>query len=127
VLHLKLSRPQAETARQLAMIAIAYRSGRYRNGRVEDWTTYAVASALSGRLADARNALFVTVALSPSVEKSCRSALTALSSYGERMREPVEALLYRVHAQGRAYESPSCSMPRKWAMAPVSGQGIADR
>ena len=127
VLHLKLPRSQAETARQLAMIAIAYRSGRNRTGRVEDWTTYAVASALTGRLADARNALFVTVALSPNVERSCRSALTALSNYGERMREPVEAMFYRVHAQGRAYDSPYCSMPRKWAMTPTSGSALGDR
>jgi serine/threonine protein kinase len=116
LLHLKPSRLQPETARQLALVALTYRGGRSRTGRFEDWTTYAIASALTGRVADARNALFVTVALSRNMERTCRSAMGALSNYGERLREPVEAMFYRIHTQGRALESPYCSWPRKWAM-----------
>jgi serine/threonine protein kinase len=116
LLHLKPSRLQPETARQLALVALAYRGGRSRMGRFEDWTTYAIASALTGRVADARNALFVTVALSRNIERNCKTAMGALSNYGERLREPVEAMLNRIHMQGRGYESPYCSLPPKWAM-----------
>jgi len=116
LMHLKVGRSQPEVARQLALIAIAYRGARSRTGRFEDWSTYAVASALTGRVADSRNAFWVTVALSPGIERSCKSALTALSTYGERLREPVEAMFQRIHAQGRAYESPYCAWPRRWAM-----------
>jgi hypothetical protein len=116
LLHLKPSRLQPETARQLALVALAYRGARSRAGRSEDWTTYAIASALTGRAADARNALFVTVALSRNIERSCKTAMGALSNYGERLREPVEAMLNRIHMQGRGYESPYCSLPPKWAM-----------
>ena len=118
LLHLKPSRLQPETARQLALVALAYRGARPRSGRFEDWTTYAIASALTGRAADSRNAFFATVALSHNIERSCRAAMGALSNYGERLREPVEAMFYRIHVQGRAYESPYCSWPRKFAMAP---------
>jgi hypothetical protein len=117
LMHLKVGRSQPETARQLALIAIAYRGARSRTGRIEDWTTYAIASALTGRMADSRNAFLVTVALSPNIERSCKSALSALSNYGERLREPVEAMFHRIHAQGRAYESPYCAWPRRWAMS----------
>jgi hypothetical protein len=57
------------------------------------------------------------VALSPNIERSCKSALSALSNYGERLREPVEAMFYRIHAQGRTSESPYCAWPRRWAMS----------
>jgi hypothetical protein len=117
LMHLKVGRSQPETARQLALIAIAYRGARSRTGRIEDWTTYAIASALTGRMADSRNAFLVTAALSPNIERSCKSALNALSNYGERLRDPVEAMFYRIHAQGRAYESPYCAWPRRWAMS----------
>ena len=115
LLHLKQGRSQPETARQLALLAIAYHGARFRTGRFEDWTTFAIASALTGRTADARNALFATVALSRNIERSCKSALAALSNYGERLREPVEAMLYRIQTQGRSSESPYCSRPTRWA------------
>jgi hypothetical protein len=114
-LHLKVSPPQPETARQLALHAIAVRGARYRTGRVEDWNTYAVASALTGRDADARNAMFVTVALAGSIEQNCKAARNAIANYGERVREPSEAMLYRIYSQGRAYESPYCAWPPTWA------------
>ncbi len=115
-LHLRVSPAQPETARQLALHAIAVRGTRFRTGRLEDWNTYALASALTGRDADARNAMYVTVALAGSVERNCKAGLSAIANYGERVREPVEAMLYRIHTQGRAYESPYCAWPPNWAM-----------
>jgi hypothetical protein len=114
-LHLRLSPAQPETARQLALHAIAVRGSRFRTGRLEDWNTYAVASALTGREADARNAMYVTVALAGSVDRNCKAGLSAITHYGERVREPVEAMLYRIHTQGRAFESPYCAWPPSWA------------
>ena len=114
-LHLRLSPAQPETARQLALHALAVRGSRFRTGRLEDWNTYALASALTGRDADARNAMYVTVALAGSVERNCKAGQLAIAHYGERVREPVEAMLYRIYTQGRAYESPYCAWPPTWS------------
>jgi hypothetical protein len=113
-LYLKVNPLQPEAARQLALHAIAVRGSRFRTGRLEDWNTYAIASALTGRDADARNALYVTLALSRNVEWSCKAAQNAITNYGERLREPVEAMLYRIYSQGRAYESPYCTWRPHW-------------
>jgi len=110
-LHLRMSPSQPETARQLALHAIAVRGVRFRSGRLEDWNTYALASALTGRDADARNAMYVTVALAGNAERNCKAGLSAIANYGERVREAVEAMLYRIHTQGRAAESPYCAWP----------------
>ena len=116
-LYLKVNPVQPEAARQLALHAIAVRGVRFRTGRLEDWNTYAIASALTGRDADARNALYVTVALAKNVEWNCKAAQNAIANYGERLREPVEAMLYRIYSQGRAYESPYCTWPPNWAVS----------
>jgi hypothetical protein len=112
-LHLRTSPPRAEPARQLALYAIALRGPR-RSARPDDWQTFAIASALAGRDGDARQALYVSLALARNVDRSCRTALAAYGTYGERLRAPVEAMLYRVHVQGRAYESPYCAWPPDW-------------
>jgi len=111
LLYLKLTPPQPDMARQIAILALAARGPQYRATRMEDWNTFAVASALGGRETDAKNALYVMLALSGSVEPTCVAALNALSNYGERLRGPAEALLYRVHAQGRSLDSPWCAWP----------------
>ena len=110
-LHLRMTPSQPETARQLALHALAVRGARFRSGRLEDWNTYALASAMTGRDSDARNAMYVTVALAGNVERNCKAGLSAMANYGERVREAVEAMLYRIHAQGRAYDSPYCAWP----------------
>ena len=117
-LYLKSTPSQPERARQLALVALTARSPMFATTRLEDWQTFAVASALSGHEADARNALFVTLALSANVERTCVSGWNALSNYGERMRGPVEALLYRVHMRGRSVDSPWCAWPPDWSAPP---------
>jgi hypothetical protein len=114
-LYLKLAPPQPEQARQVGLLAIAVRGSQFHTARMEDWQTFAVASALAGREADATNALFVTLALAGDVERGCAAALSALASYGERLRRPVEAMFYRVQAQGRGYDAPACAWPPRWA------------
>ena len=111
LLYLKLTPPQPDMARQVALVALAARGPQYQSTRTEDWNTLAVASALAGREQDAKNALYVTLALSGSVEPTCVAALNALANYGERLRGPVEAVLYRIHAQGRSLDSPWCAWP----------------
>jgi len=110
-LHLKLLPAQPERARQLALHAIGMRNAQYPAGRTDDWTTFAIASALTGRQSDARHALYASLALSRNLDRSCRTALGALATFGHRMREPVEALMLRLHAQGRADDSPYCAWP----------------
>jgi hypothetical protein len=113
LLHLKLAPPQPDRARQLALLALAARCPQFA-ARLEDWNTFAVASALSGREADATRALFVTLALGGDGEARCVAALNTLSSYGERMRGPVEAMFYRMRSQGRGNYSPACAWPATW-------------
>ena len=113
LLYLRANPAQAETARQLAMHAIAA-SGARRTARPEDWGTLAVASAMSGRESDAVRAYLVEIALSSNVDRSCRAALAAYTSFGDRLRVPVSAMLYRARQQSSAYESPSCTWPSSW-------------
>ena len=110
-LYLKLTPAQPEMARQIALVALAARGPQYHSARMEDWHTFAIASALSGRESDARNALFVTLALTADVDTRCTATLNALASYGERMRKPVEAMFYRLHTQGRGIGSQACPWP----------------
>ena len=44
-----------------------------------------------------------------------RSERAQYQTYGERLLRPVEAMFYRVQAQGRGYDSPACAWPPNWA------------
>ena len=116
LLHLRMNPARPETARQLALHAIVL-SGSRRSTRDAEWNTFAVASALTGRDADAVRAFLAEAALTTNVDRSCQAALRAYASYGERLRGPVLALLQRVNAQGRAYDAPSCVWPPYWNVA----------
>jgi hypothetical protein len=115
-LYLKLTPAQPEMARQLALVALAARGPQYHSARMEDWQTFAIASALSGRESDARNALYVTLALTADVDTRCIATLNAVATYGERMRRPVEAMFYRLHSQGRGIGSQACAWPPNGAV-----------
>lgn len=106
--YLKQKPARAEAARQLALYALTIPQPRYAQGRLEDWTTFAIASALTGRERDARAALFVTLALSNTVDRQCRMAHAALASHGERLRGPTDAMLARIRAWGRSQDSSFC-------------------
>ena len=108
---------QAEAARQLALHALTLRGGRYPEGRIEDWATFAIASALAGRERDARNAFLVTLALAPSLERQCKAALDVYAIYGERLRAPIEAMLQSANASGRANGSAFCEWPPHWVVS----------
>jgi len=107
----------AEIARELALYALTTSQGNAPSGRLQDWTSFAIASALTGRQRDASNALYVTLALSDSVDRACRSALAAYASHGERLRAPTEAMLYRIQSWGRSGESTFCRWPPSWSGA----------
>jgi len=106
-LYLERSPAQAETARQLALHALAS-SGPRRAGRLDDWNTLAIASALTGHDIDAARAFLVELAISDSAERSCANAVHAFAAYGEPLRAPAEAVLYRVQRHGRV-TSPACA------------------
>jgi len=112
--YLKQRPAQPEAARRLALYALALHDPQFPTGRIEDWTTLAIASALTGRERDARNAFFVTLALSPSLDRQCRAATAAYASHGERLRAPAEAMLARIRIWGRSQESPFCRWPPNW-------------
>ena len=112
--YLKQRPAEPETARRLALHALTLHDPQFPIGRIEHWTTLAIASALAGRERDARNAFFVTLALSPSLDRQCRVATAAYASHGERLRAPVEAMLSRIHTWGRSRESLFCRWPPSW-------------
>ena len=114
-LRLRGSSAQAATARQLALHALTTPHPRHPQGRLDDWTTLAIASALTGRERDARNAWYVTLALAPSTDRLCRIALNAYVRHGERVRPSIDALLQRAEASGRAASSSACDWPPRWA------------
>ena len=116
-LQLRARPAQPDTARQLALHALTVRDARLQAARPEDWTTLAIANALLGRERDARNAWFVALALAPNPETQCRAAISAYNRYGESLRSPVEAVLYRAYLSGRANRSPFCAWPPYWAGA----------
>jgi tetratricopeptide (TPR) repeat protein len=114
-LQLRVRPAQADIARQLALHALTLRDAKLQAARPEDWTTLAIANALLGRDRDARNAWFVALALAPNPETQCRAAISAYNKYGEALRPPVEAVLYRAYLSGRASRSPFCAWPPYWA------------
>ena len=118
VLYLKTTPPQPDLARQAALMALTARSSTYATTRLEDWQTFAVASALAGRETDAKNALLVTLALSNNVERTCVAGWNALANYGDRMRGPLDAMLYRVHMRGHSVDSPWCAYPPDFSAPP---------
>jgi len=112
--YLKQRPAQPEVARRLALYALALQHPQFPAGRIEDWTTLAIASALAGRERDARNAFFVTLALSPTLDRQCRAVTAAYASHGEQLRAPAEAMLARIRSWGRSQESPFCRWPPNW-------------
>jgi hypothetical protein len=123
-LQLKDQPPQAEGARQLALHSLALNDPRFPSGRIEDWTAFAIASALTGHEADARNAWFASMALASDLQDQCNNAVRAEATYGERLRPSVQAMLQRARssaAYGRceaALSPPPASAKRQAAAAP---------
>ncbi len=115
--YLKQSPPHAEAAREVALHALTTSSPRYRTGRLEDWMSLGVASALMGRRQEAEHAFLAGAALGGNLDRTCRAALTAVATYGESVRPAAIALLRRVNAQGRSEESPFCQWPPNWGLA----------
>jgi hypothetical protein len=108
---------QPEAARQLALYALMLHGTRFPHGRTEDWTTLAIANALTGRDRDARNALLVSLAVAPNLERQCRVSIDIYSMYGERLRAPAEAALYSAKASGRATQASPCDWPPPWTVS----------
>ncbi|MEO5882114.1 MAG: hypothetical protein ABIQ06_06825 [Caldimonas sp.] len=114
-LRLRQGPSQAEAARRLALHALTLHDWKYPSGRIDDWNTFAVASALTGHDRDARNAWLVGLALAGGSERQCRAAINAYALYGEVLRSPVEAMLYRANAAARSPRSRLCEWPPHWS------------
>jgi len=109
-LKLKEQPPQAESARLLALHSLALNDPRFPSGRIEDWTAFAVASALTGHEADARNAWFASMALASDLQHQCNNAVRAEAIYGERLRPSVQAMLQRARSSA-AYGRCDATLP----------------
>ncbi len=114
-MRLRQAPAQAEAARRLALHALTLHDWKHPAGRIEDWHTFAIASALSGHDRDARNAWLVALALGTDTERECRAGMDAYALYGEPLRTPVEAMLYRANAAARSPHPRLCEWPPHWA------------
>jgi hypothetical protein len=124
LLHLNEPSPQAEPARQLALHALALKDDRFPTGRIEDWTTLAIAAALTGHERDARNAWFVSMALTGDLQQQCDAAVHARATYGERVRPSVQAMLQRARSSA-AYGR--CEIPQAVPAEKRAGRGVKSK
>ncbi|MEO8312631.1 MAG: hypothetical protein ABI520_15795 [Caldimonas sp.] len=97
-LRLREQPPQAEAARQLALYSLTLNDPRFPTGRIEDWTALAVASALTGHEAAARNAWFASMALASDLQHQCSNAVRTEAVFGEKLRPSVRAMLQRARS-----------------------------
>ncbi len=111
-LRLKENPPQAEAARQLALHSLTLNDPRFPSGRIEDWTALAVASALTGHEADARNAWFASMALASDLQHQCNNAVRAEAIYGGRLRPSVQAMLQRARSSAAYGRCEAAVVPR---------------
>jgi hypothetical protein len=121
LLRLKEAPPQPEAARQLALHALTLKDERFPTGRIDDWTTLAIANGLTGRDKDARNAWFVSMALASDPQRQCNAAIGAQATYGDRLRPSVQPMLQRARssaAYGRC-EVPQAGPSTKPASKPA--------
>jgi len=121
---LKGPSPHAEPARQLALHALALKDDRFPTGRIEDWTTLAIANALTGRERDARNAWFVSMALTSDLQQQCDAAVRARATYGERVRPSVQAMLQRARSSA-AYGR--CEVPQAAPREKRAGRSVKSK
>jgi hypothetical protein len=124
LLRLNEPSPQAEPARQLALHALTLKDDRFPTGRIEDWTTLAIAAALTGRERDARNAWFVSMALTGDLQRQCDAAVHARATYGERVRPSVQAMLQRARSSA-AYGR--CEIPQAAPAEKRAGRGVKSK
>ena len=97
-LLLRESPPQPVAARQLALYALGLRDDRFPGGRPQDWSTLAIASALTAQEAEARGAWSVALALADDLARQCRAVVLAREIHGELLHSSVQATLARVRA-----------------------------
>lgn len=113
--QLKQKPPQPQRARDAALQALTAPGSRNDTGRIEDWTSLAVAEALLGNQTNARAAFRVAAAMPGKLERTCRAALDATATYGEAVRPAASGLLEHVHRVGRSDASRYCQWPPNWA------------
>ena len=123
-LYLRADPVQPETARR-ARAACNRRQRPATFHARRDWGVLAVASALTGREADATRALPRRGRTDQRSDATCRAALSAYSVLRRAASaHRSQAMLSRVHALGGAYAYPSCASPSFWANAARRPQPI---
>ncbi|HEY2188728.1 MAG TPA: hypothetical protein VGH48_09215 [Caldimonas sp.] len=123
-LRLKETPPQAEAARQLALHALTLKDERFPTGRIDDWTTLAIANGLTGRDKDARNAWFVSMALTSDPQHQCNAAVRAQATYGDRLRPSVQPMLQRARSSA-AYGR--CDAPQSSPTSKPAGKNVKSK
>ena len=104
----------AETARLLALYALSLPRAADRAGRIADWVNLAAAYATLGEPQQAKQALFVTLAIARDTAARCTSAIYAVQQvYGDVLKEATEEMFARALDMGLAGEGEG-ELPRSW-------------
>lgn len=99
---------------ELAAYALSLPRAEGKTGRTADWATLAAAHAQLGDETKARNALFVTLAIAPNVERRCYSAVYSVkNTYGPALRNATESLFERIRERGLS-TAQECGVPIAW-------------
>ncbi|MGF6635236.1 hypothetical protein [Paraburkholderia sp. MM6662-R1] len=101
-------------ARMYVLYALSLPRPLRRSGRTADWATLAAIDAAAGDAADARAALYVTLAIAPDVKVRCKSAKDSVNNiYGPVLRDATEAMFERIRDQSLS-EDEECATPIQW-------------
>lgn len=101
-------------ARIIAMYALSLPRSPEKTGRTSDWATLAAAYAAAGDHQKAKQALFVTLAITPDPARRCYSAVYSVkNTYGPSLRAATEMMFERVRDQGIS-NATECALPIEW-------------
>jgi tetratricopeptide (TPR) repeat protein len=105
---------KVDEAYRYAVYALSLPRAPDRTGRTADWNTVAAVLASQGDSLNARNALYLTLAIAPDVKKRCQSAVYSVRNiYGPVLKRPTEAMFDRIRTQGLS-DAGECALPIAW-------------
>jgi hypothetical protein len=88
-------------------------SSGHRPNRTFNWQTLAAVFAHRGEDVNARNAMYLTLAIAPDVKTRCQSAVQAVNQYGPVLKGPIKAMFDRIRALGLS-DASECALPIVW-------------
>lgn len=101
-------------AQHMALYALSLPRAPEKTGRTSDWNTLSASFAAHAKAELARNALYVTLAIAPNVQKRCMSAVHSVRhTYGDLLKDATQAMFERVRQQELS-DARECQLPIQW-------------